>query len=194
MVDGRTSILQIPEEIIMSTTYAAGKYVAEVLDQGFDISRVKKTSFFFLQLRILGRYGDQGQILECQKYERIYRQYLNTDTGVNILRDDLRVIGIELKAFAQLHGGTTDPINLVGRRIDVRCDIETYDGMQRERWGIWRAQQKLDLDAVQALDAQFAHLLARTNGQSDAASTPPTNGQPNAAPMPPASSSSEDQA
>jgi hypothetical protein len=151
----------------MSTTYTTGKYQAEILDQGFEESSTKHTPYFFLQLRILGRYDAQDELQECPMYERTYQQYLANDTGVGILKGDLKALGIDVTDLTQLDPGCPKFINLVGRRIDVLCKPETYQGRQRERWSIYRSRKKLNQDSVRALNDRFGHLLRDGNGQAN---------------------------
>src|SRR4051812_38247155 len=119
-----------------ATTYSKGKYRAEVVDQGFEQSSGKGTPCFFLQIRILARYDEQGQAQECPRYERTYRQYLNTETGVNILRGQLKSLDVQVTGLAQLDPGAANHVSLVGRTIDVACELESYRGRQQERWSI----------------------------------------------------------
>jgi hypothetical protein len=147
----------------MTTTYDKGTYRAEVLDQGFEESASKGTPFFFLQLQILGKYDDQGQLQDCPQYERTYRQYLANETGARILCGDLRALEVEVADLTQLDVAATNAVRLVGRIIDMVCKLETYQGQQKERWGIPRTHKKLDLSAVRTLSDQFGHLL-RGNG------------------------------
>jgi hypothetical protein len=153
-----------------NTTYGEGKYQAEILDHGFEQSSVKGTPAFFLQLKILARYGDDGQLRECPRYERTYRQYLANETGFNILRADLKAIEVELDDLSQLDPGAPNGRNLRGRKIDVACTLETYQGHQRERWSIPRSRKKLNLNEVRVLNDRFGHLLR--DGKSQAGPAP----------------------
>ncbi len=108
------------------TTYTTGKYLAEILDQGFEESAAKRTPAFYLQLRILGRYGADGQLEDCPRYERTYRQYLANETGAGILKGDLRSLDVQFNDLSQLEPGTHNHVSLVGRRIDVACEIERH--------------------------------------------------------------------
>jgi hypothetical protein len=160
----------------VTTTYSPGNYQAEVLDQGYEESSSKGTPGFFLQLKIRGRYGPDGQLGECPQYERTYIQYIGNEAGVRILKSDLKVLGIEITDLAQLVPGSHDHISLVGRTIDVVCKQETYQGRPRERWSIPRSRKKLDMDAIRSLGDQFGHLLR--DGKAQAASSPAVT-QPN---------------
>src|SRR2546421_449134 len=122
----------------MSTTYDKGKYRAEILDQGFAESPSKGTPYFFLQLRILGRYDADDKLHECPKYERTYCQYLTKDTGVNILMGDLKSLEVQVSDLTQLDPASPNHVRLAGRQIDVVCNLETYQGRQDERWSIRR--------------------------------------------------------
>jgi hypothetical protein len=148
----------------MSTTYQKGNYQAKVLQQGFEASAAKGTPYFYLQLLILACYDAKGEPQECPQYERTYRQYLNKDIGVGILKSALRSLGVEINAFTQLDPGSPDHVSLVGKIIDVSCDLEPYQGRDVERWSIPRTGKKLKLEEIRALNDQFGHLLRDGNG------------------------------
>jgi hypothetical protein len=156
----------------MSTTYPQGKYQARILDQGFAKSDVKRTPYYFLQLKPLGRYGDGGELVECQQFERTYAQYLSGDTGAGILKGDMKAIGVEYTDLSQLSLDSPDAINLVGRTIDVVCEYETYQGKLQERWKISRSRKKLSLDTIRALNDQ----LIAAQGDDNATSEDPPEG------------------
>jgi hypothetical protein len=148
----------------MSTTYPRGKYQAKVLDQGFEEASTK-TVCFFLQLSVLGRYDEQGKLQECPHYERVYKQYLANDTGANILKGDLKSLGVEVNDLTQLDLDAPGAISLRDRVIDVVCDHDTYNGKTVERWQIRRRRNKLDSNSVRALNDKFGHLFRGGNGQ-----------------------------
>ncbi len=154
-----------------TTTYGKGKYRAQVIDQGFEESTEKRTPCFFLQIKVLQRLDELGGLQDCPQYERTIRQYLANDTGVNILRGQLKALGVQVTSFSQLDPDTQGHVSLVGREIEVVCDIEAYQGRPQERWGLQRSRNKLAPDAVRALDDKFGHLLRDGNGQ--AAPAPP---------------------
>jgi hypothetical protein len=158
------------------TTYANGRYHAEILEQGFERSPAKGTPFFFLKVRILGRYDEQGQLQDCPQYERDYRQYLVSEVSFNILKGALKTLGFEINGLLQLDPGSPDYVNLVGRKIDMTCDLETYQGRQRERWDIPRVREKLDLDALRYLNDKYGHLLGGGKGEGKAPDDAPPNG------------------
>lgn len=151
------------------TTYATGSYHAEILEQGFERTPAKGTPFFFLRVRILGRYDGQGQLQDCPQYERDYRQYLVGDVSFNILRAALKTLGVEINSLVQLDPACPEHVNLVGRRIDMTCDLEAYQGRQRERWDIPRTREKLDLEGLQKLNEKYGHLLGGPKGEGKAA-------------------------
>ena len=62
----------------------------------------------------------------------------------------------------------------MGQKIDVVCEPEPFDGREMERWRIYR-RKELSLDAVHALDQQFAHVLRNGNGQTQEAPTATDN-------------------
>jgi hypothetical protein len=156
---------------VQTTTYTNGKYLAEVLDQGFEESS-QGTPGFFLKLKILNRYAADGQLVECQQYERHYIQFLGNEIGIRILRADLKALGVEVTDLTQLEPANPDHVPLVGRKVDVVRGVEVYNGREQERWSIPR--KKLGLDAVRALSAQYRHLLR--DGNAPAPPAPPAAG------------------
>jgi hypothetical protein len=152
----------------MPTTYQKGRYRAEIIDQGFGSSPAKGTPLFFLQLRIAGRYDDRGELQACPRYERTYQQYLANDVGVRILRTDLAALDVRVSSLSQLDPEKPDAVRLTGRTIDVECDLEVYEGRERERWRIARSRKRLDRDAVQQLDDRFGHVFGSPAGAGDA--------------------------
>jgi hypothetical protein len=160
----------------MSTTYRKGKYRAIILDQWFDESRKKKTPGFFLLLKIVKRYGAKDELEACPEYERTYQQYLANETGVNILLGDLKAIGVQITDPTQLLPDAPGAVRLAGKEIDVQCEIEMYNGQERERWRIARSQTKMTLDAVRALNDKFGHLFR--NGEATPQPAPPVR-EPN---------------
>src|SRR5262245_42762760 len=157
------------------TTYNKGRYLVEILAQGFERSAAKGTPFFYLSMRILGRYDEQGQLQDCPQYEREYRQYLVGDVGFNILRGALKTLGVEIQSLLQLDPACPEHVNLVGRRIDMTCDLEAYQGRQRERWDIPRSREKLDLEGLRKLNEKYGHLLGGAKGEGKAPGDRPRN-------------------
>ena len=146
------------------STYTPGLYQAEILDHGFEESTVKGTPCFSILFRVRGRYDDQHQLQECPHYERSYKQYLANETGLSILKGDLKTIGVQISDLTQLERGTSHSVKLVGLQIDVQCELEPYDGRMQERWRIPRSRKKLDLSAVRLLNDRFGHLLRGGSG------------------------------
>src|SRR5262249_9610775 len=159
----------------MSVTYSKGRYRAMILEQGFTESSNKGTPAFYLQLRIFQRYGANDELEACPENERTYLQYLANETGINILRGQLKAIGVSITDLAQLDPETPGGLRLAGKEIDVECEIETYNGQQRERWSIC-SRKKLKLDAVRALNDRFSHILR--NGEAAPQPAPPVR-EPN---------------
>jgi hypothetical protein len=158
----------------VAPTYVPGRYKAEVVGQGFERSRLKETPCYCLQLRITGRYDERGDVQDCPRFERTYTQYLANETGVGILRGDLKALGVEVSDLTRLDPGAPDHINLVGRLIEVECGHETFNGQTRERWRIYRPRKKLDLDELAELNARFRQVLGGSPGGASAPTPPDT--------------------
>jgi hypothetical protein len=157
----------------MTATYTTGTYLAEIREQGFEEAGTG-TPYFILVVNILGRYDQQGQLQECPRFERYVRFYLNrdNDTGVNILRGALRTLGVNVQALEQLDPSTTGAIILVGKTIDVACELDTYRGRPVERWSLPRSRNRLQQQAVRTLGDRFNHLLRNGNAATSPGPTP----------------------
>jgi hypothetical protein len=81
----------------------------------------------------------------------------------------LKTLGIQVSDLTQLDAGAANAVTLVGRKIEVTCDHESYQGKLRERWGIPRARKKIAPGAVRGLNDKFGHLLR----SDEAAPQPP---------------------
>src|SRR6516165_5263358 len=134
-----------------TTTYANGRYLAEILEHGLMQSSAKNTPGFFIQIRILKRYNDKGQPGDCPQYERTIVQYLGHETGIGILKGDLKALGVRVTSFAELDPDVPNHVNLSGRQVDVTCELEPYEGRLRERWSIARPRRRLPSEALKAL-------------------------------------------
>jgi hypothetical protein len=166
----------------LSTTYTPGRYLAQIREQGFGLSEARGTPYLFLLVKILARVDEQGQQQSCPQYEREYRRYLSAETGAGILQGDLHALGIQVTDLTQLDPATPGHISLVGREIEVFCEIESYKGKQQERWGIPRPRKKLDVNALRSLSDQFRHIFAGGHSQPKPSAEPqaPTpNAEPN---------------
>ncbi|MBL8797629.1 MAG: hypothetical protein JNM56_27260 [Planctomycetia bacterium] len=136
------------------STYTNGRYLVEIIDQGFETSAVKNTPAFFLQFRVLQRY--QGSALQdCPQFERTYRQYLANTQGLQILQRDLATLGVQFNDLTDLDLGSEQPVSLIGHRVDLTCTLELYQSREVERWGVTPRRAKLDLSAVKALGQQL---------------------------------------
>src|SRR5271165_4380810 len=107
----------------MSNTYSKGLYKVKILGQEFLASSAKGTPGFALKIEIIGRHGVDGKLEPCQQYERQYIQWLANDTGVNILKRDLKAIGVQITDLTQLAPSTPNHRSLVGMQVDMSCDI-----------------------------------------------------------------------
>jgi hypothetical protein len=155
---------------VNTTTYQPGKYRAQVVEQGFVESSNKGTPGFSIQIRILGHYAENGELVECPHYERTITQWLANDVGAAILGADLKAIGVQGAGIRELDPDNPNHVSLVGRQIDVTCTPEVYDGRTRERWTITRTRAALAHNAIQDLDDRFGDLLrAGGNGAAQPA-------------------------
>jgi hypothetical protein len=141
-----------------SATYHPGRYRAAIVAQGFGATAMQK-QYFFLVLRILAACDSDGHARACPTYEREYRQYLTTETGLRILHRDLQAMNAQVADLRLLEPTVEGHLCLVGREIDVTCHHEIYDGRLRERWTITRPHHPLDLNSLDEINARYAALV-----------------------------------
>lgn len=151
----------------MSKILHSGTHRARITGQGYEAALTGNTLFYLLFV-LLFRIDENGQQHPCQGNGR-YQQTLANPAGFGILKADIKALGVDLADLAQLHPDNPDGIKLVGKEIDVVCEVDSYNGYEFPRWTIQR-RKKQPLDAILALQKQFGHLLiGKPDGGSDAA-------------------------
>jgi hypothetical protein len=147
----------------MASTYTPGTYLAEVVAQGYHKPSLEDTLCFFLQFRTLGRYDQNGCVQPCPQHERPYIQYPCNGTVFEILKADLRSIGVRFGHFSDLRPDMPGHVSLVGREIVVECTVETNLGDQCEQWTLHRPRKKPARSDLRGLDDLLGHPLWRGN-------------------------------
>lgn len=142
---------------IMSDLYSPGRYWADVVSQGFSESgSAAKTPFFYLELRIVARSGTGMRMAACPVANRQVRWYLSDNPVCRrILAADLGRLGVVLDSLTRLMPDSENALTFIGRRIEVDCADEIYDGRSRERWRIARPVNPLSASRIQAIDEQY---------------------------------------
>ena len=112
----------------MATYKNGGKYLCEVVQQGFDTSPAKGTPFFFLKVKPLLEVDktDSTVSYECPNYERTLKMWItekNIDVQIGILRD----LGFTGSSFRELDPENQSHFSFVGKEIFLLCKHEPYE-------------------------------------------------------------------
>lgn len=75
----------------------------------------------------------------------------------------LEFLGFNGQSFAQLDPADDNAISFIDTVVDARCVIDTYNGVEREKWDIIRPGRMtattIDKKSIRALDAKFGKTL-----------------------------------
>lgn len=145
------------------TFYAEGLYQVEFTGQEFG-ENDKGTPVLALKFVVLAEYR-AGQPCDFQpgdQKERTLRRYL-TDKTVNYFIDDLQRLGANITSFKMLDPSLAGHHSFVGKKFDLWCGHEEYNGDIREKWqipmGDGTPMKKVDPAKLRALDNQFGAAL-----------------------------------
>ena len=133
--------------------YEPGYYECVIRDQGFDVSKEKKTPCFWLPFVPITSQGDG-------EYRRMVHLWLTDKTIDNVVAR-LRLLGWEGTSFKDLEPGG---FSLKGKSVRLRCDHEQHDDKIYEKWEFpppeGSGQQAENVDGVaRKLDALFDKAL-----------------------------------
>lgn len=179
----------------MSVYYAQGAYLCEVIDQGLSLSS-NGNHQIWLQVNVRQPLS-VGCSVERQFDRTIF--WTLTDNTIDYVLDKLERLGFHGESFRLLDPAVAGHQSFVGQQIECYCEIEVYNGKQKEKWDLnsplRAAPEPLGADEARKLDALFGQKLkgrfkrsgavpAATvaNGKPAIASTPTvTNAAPVAA-------------
>jgi hypothetical protein len=124
-----------------STTYTPGKYQAVIKDFGWTEASTG-TPQFFLHFEVLAKYDSADNLIDCPRHERTYFRAISTKnkearaTCANMLIADLKAIGIAVQDEAQLDPGDPGAVDLLNKKIDAYCTVESFSNKMVERWAL----------------------------------------------------------
>ena len=157
------------------TYYAPGTYDCQIVDQGFDVSKEKKTPFLWLSFQPAALVNLDGSTVDCtEHYDREVRMYL-TEKTVERHIQRLRDIGFTGSSFKDLEPGGT--CNLAEKVASIECKHE--DGY--ERWdfpapsGGGLSSEHKD-GVARKLDALFGKALKGSASQAPVTEPEPDSG------------------
>jgi hypothetical protein len=156
--------------------YEPGKYRGRIRDYGvFKSEAGQQHPTVFITFDVMGRYdpatGERGP---CPPGTRTYTKAITPRT-IDWLLADLKAIGYDKVGLKYLDPEVPGAVDLFGREIDVDCDLETFEGRERERWSIGRGPRtKLAQGDLEELDAQYGAELKKAFGGGLPDAAPPT--------------------
>lgn len=166
--------------------YEPGRYVVQVVDQGFGNSKQKLTPYFCLTVRPVARVisADEQELVRDQ-YERYIMLYL-TDKTVESVIARLRRLGWTGTSFSQLDPENDKYHSFTGAEVLATCEHEHMGDKTYERWrlplGGGRTVHEAEQGITRKLDARFGKVLKSTakssKGPQPAVTADTQNGLP----------------
>ena len=153
--------------------YEPGRYVVQVVDQGFGNSKQKLTPYFCLTVRPIARVisADEQEIVRDQ-YERYIMLYLTDKTVENVIAR-LRRLGWDGMSFSHLDPENEEYHSFRGAEVLATCEHEQSGDKTYERWrlplgGGGRSVHEAEQGITRKLDARFGKVLKSTATKSGA--------------------------
>jgi hypothetical protein len=147
----------------MSDLMEAGKYQGEVLDYGwYESDRGEHYPTIIVEFRITGMYGEKGQLEECPRVTRTFRQAL-TDLTATWIFHNMKALGFMSENIADFDPQSENGANLYGNLFDIRCKHKpgyNGDGISEE-WMIESRRRKLDHNDLAPLQAKHSAAIAK---------------------------------
>lgn len=174
----------------MSMHYQPGNYWVKVVDQGLSETSNGNTQFV-LTFEIQGmidRAVPSGDLIACDNYTRSIYRVITEKTVDYVLEDIKHLCGIAnmnptLPGFEFLDPATDHFLDFRGIELEVYCQKDTYNGEEKERWGISRQVNKEKKEAskesVRKLNALFGkQLKSLANGSENGTTQTKTRQKP----------------
>jgi hypothetical protein len=153
----------------MAAYYEPARYRARITRQSLGENK-KGNPELQIHFKPYGIYGPDGQLQPFDfPYERtVYLVFTDATLGTpdqpGWVIATLAHLGFTGDSFALLDPGEPNHVSFVNQEVDVFCEVETYEGKEREKWNIQRqttvsTQKPLEKKGIRALDAKFGRVL-----------------------------------
>lgn len=157
--------------------YERGRYVCEVVAQGFsEAKNEKQTPFFYLTFKPVALLNPSNwdEQFACDNYERDVKLWLSSKAvPFSIAR--LRGLGWNGNSFRELEPG--GGYSFVGQKVELVCDHETNDGNTYDRWDFPfegnSIQHEESPGLAKKLDSLFGRELKKTASELSQETVPP---------------------
>lgn len=167
-----------------------GSYICAITAQGFNEAKTGNPQFWF-DFDVQAKKTADGQAEQIDPEKRTYYRVI-TEKTMPFLLEDLRTIGYEGTSLAVLEPTHPQHVSLVGTVVEMYCGHDTYEGKQKERWGVSQGQparEPLDKTKLRTLDSLFGKYARVAGAPAKAAAPKPAPvaaaAVPNGAPPPP---------
>lgn len=120
----------------MSAFYEKGLYRVEFVNQQLGQAQTG-TPQFVIRFRVLGIYGNDGEVHPVDEYERNAFLYI-TEKTMPFFTENLETLGLRIESFKELDPSHPRAAVLRGEG-DMWCNIETdkkNPNETREKWGV----------------------------------------------------------
>lgn len=163
--------------------YTAGKYTGRIVNQVLTENRAgnPELQLVFLPTASIDAHGQADSIttdFPRTIYLTLTERTIGTPEKPGWVLLTLQFLGFNGTSFSQLDPDSDNPCSFIGMEVELRCNIETYEGKDREKWSVIRPgagtiAKPAAKKTIRALDAKFSKLLkARTaNPPSQPATT-----------------------
>jgi hypothetical protein len=162
----------------MSSSFAAGKYRAQIVNWGFSKAKSGNPQIFW-SVKPIGKITPGGDLENCPDWERtIFRAI--TDKTIEFVAVELKALGYNYDTFDQIDRNHPQAFNFGAGEVTVEMKHEMYQGKQQERWQFCLGKAfeptPVERGEVAKLNAMFGGNLKMAR-MSVAANSPPITTQ-----------------
>lgn len=157
----------------MSVFYQGGLHAGECVGQWLDAPQ-GKSPYFALKFNILARIVNNEEH-RVEPGERTVYLYL-TDKAIEMASDVLAHLGYDKDNLRFLDPNKPDHYSFIGKRCDLWCKHEEYQGEMREKWSVsmpFSDPTPLDDKEMRRLDTLFGKAMKTRKPAGAAAPSPP---------------------
>lgn len=152
----------------MPPFYNQASHLARVTNQGFDVSKERKTPFFFLEFLPIAEVAEGQQYAVEGKYSRLLKFYITRKTVARV-RKQLGELGWTGENFRELEPSDAGHHSFVGTEFIVECTHS--DGY--EEWQLpYEPAPSQPKESNAAIGRKLDALFGKSGGQPAAAAKP----------------------
>jgi hypothetical protein len=156
----------------MSAYYQPGLHVGTCVGQWLDQPQ-GKSPYFALKFNIEARIQGEQEI-PVEQNERTVYLYL-TDKALDMTAEVLAFLGYDKDSLRWLDPAKDGFFNFAGKRVDLWCKHQEYEGETKEKWSISRPfpdATPLDEKEMRRLDTLFGKSIKTKKPTANGSTTP----------------------